>query len=50
VRSSAFARQAVEQGHAAEAEMIEMEAAWRHWIVQDDGWFAVLHGEILCRV
>ena len=24
-------------------------AAWREWGRQEDGWFTVLHGEILCR-
>ncbi len=24
-------------------------AAWREWGAREDGWFAVLHGEILCR-
>ncbi len=26
-----------------------MAAAWREWGTREDGWFAVLHGEILCR-
>jgi hypothetical protein len=24
-----------------------MSAAWRRWAAHDDGWFAVLHGEIV---
>ena len=23
---------------------------WRAWAAADDGWFSILHGEILCRV
>ena len=23
--------------------------AWRAWAAEPDGWFSVLHGEILCR-
>jgi hypothetical protein len=26
-----------------------MAEGWRQWAEQDDGWFAVLHGEVLCR-
>jgi hypothetical protein len=27
----------------------EIAAAWRRWAEHPDGWFALLHGEILCR-
>jgi hypothetical protein len=26
-----------------------MASAWRRWAAAPDAWFAVLHGEILCR-
>ena len=49
ITQSAIAAQAVEIGAATEAELQEMAAAWRQWATEPDGWFAVLHGEILCR-
>lgn len=47
--SSAIAEQAVADGVATRAELDELAAAWRAWAAHPDGWFAVLHGEILCR-
>jgi ubiquinone/menaquinone biosynthesis C-methylase UbiE len=49
ITQSAIANQAVEIGAATEAELNDMAAAWRNWSIEPDGWFAVLHGEILCR-
>ncbi|MEU3840484.1 methyltransferase domain-containing protein [Streptomyces sp. NPDC028635] len=47
--ASAFAGLAVAGGHATEEELAAVAAAWREWGGHEDGWFAVLHGEILCR-
>jgi SAM-dependent methyltransferase len=49
IRTSAITRQAVEGGHADEAELRDISAAWREWAATDDGWFAIVHGEIRCR-
>ena len=46
---SAVARQAVAAGLATEQRLTEMAAGWRSWAGEDDGWFAIVHGEILCR-
>lgn len=46
---SALARQAVDGGHATMAELTEISSAWRSWSREPDGWFAILHGEVLCR-
>ena len=46
--SSAIAGQAVEGGHADADELRAISAAWREWAEQPDGWFAILHGEIVC--
>ena len=31
------------------AGLDRIAAAWRQWSAEPDGWFAILHGEILCR-
>lgn len=49
-RASAFAGQAVGGGHATREELEAVAEAWRAWGAQEDGWFAVLHGEILVRM
>ncbi len=49
IRASAIARQAVAGGHATEADLDRMSQAWLEWAAAGDGWFAVPHGEILCR-
>ena len=47
VVGSALAEQAVERGVATAAELAEVAAGWRRWAAHDDGWFSVLHGEVL---
>ena len=49
VRRSALAEQAVDRGLATSAELDDLAAGWAEWAEQDDGWFAVLHGEVLAR-
>jgi ubiquinone/menaquinone biosynthesis C-methylase UbiE len=49
VTSSALATQAVDQHFATCEDLADIADGWRKWAVQDDGWFAVLHGEVLCR-
>jgi SAM-dependent methyltransferase len=46
---SPLAERAVQLGLAAPADLAEMADAWRRWSADVDGWFAVLHGEVLCR-
>lgn len=48
VVSSALAGQAIALGLADPGELDDLAAGWRRWADQPDGWFAVLHGEILC--
>ncbi|MET7984461.1 MULTISPECIES: class I SAM-dependent methyltransferase [unclassified Streptomyces] len=47
--ASAYAERATEGGHATTEELRAVSEAWRQWGRQEDGWFTVLHGEILCR-
>ncbi|KAK7063674.1 class I SAM-dependent methyltransferase [Favolaschia claudopus] len=49
VRLSTFASSALEYGFATEENLEEMSSAWKTWGEQPDAWFALLHGEILCR-
>jgi 2-polyprenyl-3-methyl-5-hydroxy-6-metoxy-1,4-benzoquinol methylase len=44
---SSYAERAVAGGHATAAELQAIAEAWRTWGAAADGWFAVLHGEIL---
>jgi SAM-dependent methyltransferase len=46
---SDLARQLVTSGLATEDDLHRVSLGWRAWAAADDGWFVVLHGEILCR-
>ncbi len=47
--ASAIARQAVDEGHATRGELDAIAEGWRRWGARPEGWFAVLHAEVLCR-
>ena len=47
ITSTSLADQAVELGVATRDELEQLGAAWRSWAAAPDGWFAVLHGEVL---
>ncbi|MFD7707229.1 class I SAM-dependent methyltransferase [Streptomyces sp. NPDC059785] len=47
--ASAYADRATEGGHATAEELRSVSEAWRAWGGREDGWFSVLHGELLCR-
>ena len=49
ITASAFAEQAIARGLATPEELADLAAAWRAWSEEPDGWFAVLHGEVLCQ-
>jgi SAM-dependent methyltransferase len=49
VVASDLATQLVERGIASRPELEEIAAGWRRWAEEPDGWFSVLHGEILAR-
>ncbi|MFW6722929.1 methyltransferase domain-containing protein [Streptomyces sp. MAR4 CNY-716] len=48
--ASSYARLAVDGGHTDAAALARIAAGWREWGAADGAWFAVLHGEVLCRV
>ncbi|MGW1159474.1 class I SAM-dependent methyltransferase [Streptomyces sp. NPDC002519] len=47
--ASAYADRVTEGRHATAGQLAAVSRAWREWGRHADGWFAVLHGEILCR-
>ena len=50
VTGSAFAEQAVSVGGVAREDLERLADGWRRWADSPDGWFSVLHGEILATV
>jgi hypothetical protein len=46
---SAIAEQAERDGFATRTELEAIAAAWHRWAAHPDAWFAVLHGEVVCR-
>jgi SAM-dependent methyltransferase len=46
---SAIAEQAVTTGLATLADLERISDGWREWADAQDGWFTVVHGEVLCR-
>src|SRR3954453_23218666 len=49
VTDSAPARQAVAGGFASPDDLRRIADGWQRWADSPDGWFSVLHGEILAR-
>ncbi|PNY27165.1 methyltransferase [Tolypocladium capitatum] len=47
--ASAFAKTAIEGGLAGETDLDDISQAWKRWGQQEDAWFSVLHGEVICR-
>jgi SAM-dependent methyltransferase len=50
IRDSDIARHLVDRGLASTVDLERMSGGWREWAASPDGWFVVLHGEILCDV
>lgn len=47
---SSFADHARAHGLADDVALEQISEAWRAWAEEPDGWFAMLHGELLARV
>ena len=45
---SSFGDRAVEHGLATRGDLDRLAAAWLRWAENEDGWFLIPHGEILC--
>ncbi|KZT09718.1 S-adenosyl-L-methionine-dependent methyltransferase [Laetiporus sulphureus 93-53] len=50
VLKSSFATYALEAGFATQEELEKIAQAYREWAAHEDGWFGMMHGEVLCRV
>lgn len=50
ILQSAMAAQLQAQGLASREELEDISEGWRRWAAADDGWFSVLHGELICRL
>ncbi|MEU6171429.1 methyltransferase domain-containing protein [Streptantibioticus parmotrematis] len=48
VVKSAMAEQAVRDGYATADDLRRLSDGWRSWAASPDGWFSLLHGEIVC--
>lgn len=49
ITGTTLGRQLLEQGLADRDGIELMVAGWRSWAARPDGWFSVLHGELLAR-
>jgi len=46
---SGIAAHAVSYGYATAEDLARIAAGWREWGEAEDGWFVIIHGEILAR-
>jgi ubiquinone/menaquinone biosynthesis C-methylase UbiE len=49
ITHSALAEQAVDYGLSTPDELQAISRAWRHWSRQEDGFFVVVHAELIAR-
>lgn len=50
IQHSAMADQVLASGWASRNDLERISAGWTRWAEADDGWLAIPHGEIVCRV
>lgn len=50
ITTSALAQTALTAGLSTAQELAELAEGWRAWAASANGWFTVLHGEVLARV
>jgi SAM-dependent methyltransferase len=49
IRHSGLAERALASGAATEQELDDLSRGWLRWGAAPDGWFTIVHGEVLCR-
>lgn len=49
ILKSALSHQIVDQGLGTQEDLERISAAWHTWALDPDGWFVLVHGEILCH-
>lgn len=49
ILTSGLAEQAVSGGYATRSDLERISQGWGKWTAAHDGWFAVLHGEVICH-
>ena len=47
---SSMTGSAIARGFATKEDLQRMVQGWKDWIADDDGWFGLLHGQIVCHV
>ncbi|GJJ12944.1 hypothetical protein Clacol_007191 [Clathrus columnatus] len=48
--ASSFAKNAIDANIATQEDLESYAKAWRTWAADEDGWFSMIHGEIICRL
>lgn len=49
ILQSAIAVSVIDAGLASQDDLLDVSRAWREWINEAQGWFAMPHGEVICR-
>jgi len=50
VLADGFAETVVRGGYGTTEDLNKISEAWKEWVKTEDGWFSMVHGEILCTV
>lgn len=50
ILNSGIASQLLESGRASRRDLERISDGWREWASHPDGWYSVLHGELICHV
>jgi len=48
ILGSDLTAQLLDSGEATQSDLDRIAGAWRDWAADEDGWFSILHGEIIC--
>ncbi|OJJ55629.1 hypothetical protein ASPSYDRAFT_48835 [Aspergillus sydowii CBS 593.65] len=48
MESSGLSEGAIEGGFAKKEDLEGIARGWREWVREEDGWFGLMHGQILC--